>query len=63
MPVECVENDSHNNYEFGADMGGKYITKSQVKLYMELRTTRGLTQEAAAARLEISVRLLISVQK
>jgi len=63
LPVESVENADHNNYKFGADMGGKYITKTQVKLYMALRTTRGLTQEATAAKLDISVRSCRTIEQ
>ena len=37
-------------------MGGKYINKTQVKLYMEQRYSRGLSQEDAAAKADISVR-------
>ena len=37
-------------------MGGKYINKSQAKLYMKYRKDKGLTQESAAAKLGISVR-------
>lgn len=63
MPVEYVENATHNNKNFGADMGGKYITKSQVRLYMGLRTNRGLTQEAAAAKLDVSVRSCRTIEQ
>jgi len=44
-------------------MGGKYINKTQVKLYMKLRQERGLTQESAAANLGISVRSGRSIEK
>lgn len=37
-------------------MGGKYINKSQAKLYMNLRNNKGLTQEAASAKADISIR-------
>lgn len=37
-------------------MGSKYITKSQAKLYMKLRKLKGLTQESASAKVDISVR-------
>jgi DNA-binding XRE family transcriptional regulator len=37
-------------------MGGKYINKSQARLYMKLRKTQGLTQESAAAKVDISIR-------
>jgi len=37
-------------------MGGKYINKTQVELYMKLRKVRGLSQESAAASVGISVR-------
>jgi hypothetical protein len=37
-------------------MGGRYINQTQVDLYMTYRRTKGLTQEAAAAKVGISVR-------
>lgn len=44
-------------------MGGKYINKSQVKLYMKLRQERRLPQESAAASLGISVRSGRTIEK
>lgn len=44
-------------------MGGKYINKSQVKLYMKLRKDKRLTQESAAAALDISVRTGRDIEK
>ncbi len=44
-------------------MGGKYITKPQAKLYMKLRRNKELTQESAAAKVDISIRSGRTIEK
>lgn len=44
-------------------MAGKYITNKQVKLYMEYRKTKLLTQEACAAKVGISTRSAGTIER
>jgi DNA-binding XRE family transcriptional regulator len=43
-------------------MAGKHINKQQVKLYMKYRNQKGLTQEAAAAKVGISIRTARTIE-
>jgi hypothetical protein len=58
-----MENTSHYSKTKGVQMGGKYINKSQVRLYMKYRENPKTTQVAAAAIVGISVRSGRTIEK